>query len=238
MKTTTASARSRSLTAGALALTALLAAGCSTSTPTINTAADARVSFDGLNEVIGTTADEAWARADLDLSGYSKIMLESVGIEYRPDGEKRRSSMARSTATHFEVTEARKQRFEDILRESFVNELGKSTKYTLVTEPGADVLLIRGGLLDVVSFVPPDTVGRSEVYLRQVGEATLVLELHDSVTEAILARVIDRRAAEAPGQDLRWSNNVRNATEVRRLADYWARRLRESLDTFNGWDSN
>jgi hypothetical protein len=222
--------------ASALALAVGLSAGCSTTTPTINTATDARVSFDGLNEVTGTNVDEAWARVDLDLTPYSKIMLESVGIEYRPDGETRKSSMARSTATHFEVTDVQKERLESIMRDAFVNELGKSQKYTLVSESGPDVLLLRGGLLDVVSFVPPDTIGRSEVFLREVGEATLVLELHDSVTEAILARIIDRRAAEAPGQDIRWSNNVNNATEVRRLANYWARALRESLDTFEGWN--
>ena len=89
-------------------------------------------------------------------------------------------------------------------------------------------------MLDVVSFVPPEPVGRSDVYLRSVGEATLVVELRDSITNAILARSVDRRAAERPGQDLQWSNPVNNRAEVRRLARRWATRLRENLDAFLG----
>ena len=57
--------------------------------------------------------------------------------------------------------------------------------------------MIRAGLLDVVSFVPPDPVGgRTEIYLSRVGEATLVLEIRESESGATLIRAVDRRAAE------------------------------------------
>ena len=85
-------------------------------------------------------------------------------------------------------------------------------------------------VLDVVSHVPPESVGRSEVYLAAVGEATLVLELRDSVTESILARVADRRAAESAGGTLAGSNPVTNASDVQRAVYAWAGLLRERLD--------
>ena len=114
--------------------------------------------------------------------------------------------------------------------------MGKSTKYTLVTEPGPDVLIVRAGVLDVVSYAPPDDrPGRGNVYLRRLGEATLVAELHDGESDAILARIVDRRAAEPAGMNLQQSNNVQNASEVRRVATYWAFSLREALDNFEGW---
>jgi hypothetical protein len=66
--------------------------------------------------------------------------------------------------------------------------------------------------------------------LRSVGEATLVVELRDSVTNAILARAVDRRAAEEPGGNMFESNRVTNASEVRRLAQHWASLLRTRLE--------
>jgi hypothetical protein len=92
-------------------------------------------------------------------------------------------------------------------------------------------VLIWGGLHDIVSFVPPDMVGRSRIYLSQVGQATLVLQIEDSMSREVLARIIDRRAAEpAFAQE---SNRVTNTAEVRRLARTWARILTNGLDKWH-----
>lgn len=214
---------------------AIAIAGCATPAPTVDTSAEAEMTFDGLYPVKNSRADQAWARPDVDLTQFSKIMLQGVGVEYRPGGESGRSFSARSRGGPYEVTEAQKARFEATMREAFLEELLKSKHFTIVTEPGPDVLLIRGALLDVVSYVPPDPVGaRADVYLSKVGEATLVLELRDSITEAILARAVDRRAAEGVGGFLKESNRVSNTAEVRRLARSWASLLRERLDEYGG----
>lgn len=208
-------------------------AGCAAPTPTIDTSAEAEMTFDGLYPVKDSRADVAWARPDADLTQYSKMMLQGVGVEYRPGGESGRSFMSRSTGGPYEVTEAQKERFESVMREAFVEELAKSEHFTIVSEPGPDVLLIRGALLDVVSYVPAEPIGvRSDIYLSSVGEATLILELRDSITEAILARAVDRRAAEKMGGYMRESNRVNNTAEVRRLARTWAGMLRSRLDEF------
>ena len=208
-------------------IAAVVISGCTTS-PTIDTSAEA--TFDGLYPIKGARADQAWARNDVDLTVYSKIMLQSVGVEYRPGGESNRSFAARSSGGPYEVTEAQKEQFQAVMREAFLEELGKSKRFTFTTEPGPDVLLIRAALLDVVSWVPPEPVGvRSNVYLSKVGEASLVLELRDSITETILARAIDRRAAEG-SMGMRESNRVNNRTEIRRLARIWGSMLRDRLD--------
>jgi hypothetical protein len=218
---------------GFIALSAAtLATGCTSSPPTIDTGADADVTFDGLYPIKGSRADAAWARPGIDLTQYKSVMLQGAGIEYRPGGESGRSFHSRSQGGHFEVTEDQKAALRQIMVEAFLDELGQSEVFTLVNEAGPEVLLVRGALLDVVSFVPPEPVGgRSDIYLSKVAEATLVLELRDSITEAILARSVDRRAAES-AFDFSQSNRVTNAHEVRRLASYWARRLREVLDEF------
>jgi len=224
---------SRSLTAG-FAAAVLVLTGCAASTPTIDTSPEAEVTFDGLNEVKGGRADQAWARSDFDISQYSKIMLQGAGIEYRPGGNSGRSFSARSRGGPYEVTENQKARLRELVGEVFLEELAKSEHFTIVGESGPDVLLIRGAILDVVSWVPPEPVGRGEIYISQVGEATLVLELRDSITEAILARSVDRRAIEAGGMgNLSNSSPVTNQADVKIVVRSWARQLREGLDAFN-----
>jgi len=210
----------------------ILASGCAGSNPTVDTSAEAEMTFDGLYPVKGGTADVAWARPGADISQYSKIMLQGVGIEYRPGGETGKLYYSRINADHFEITDKQKEKFRELLREAFAKELGKSEHFTIVNEPGPDVLLIRGALLDVVSFAPPEPIGRDAIYLSRVGEATLVLEIRDSVSEAIIARAVDRRAAENAPSGFSQSNRVLNTAEVRRMVSAWARILRERLDAY------
>lgn len=221
------------VTIGAILVSAL-ATGCATPPPTIDTSPTAEVTFDGLHEVQNSRADKAWAAPGLDLSGYTKIMLMNAGIEYRPGGNAGRTYSARSRGGPYEITERQKERFEQLVTEEFREELARSQRFEIVEEPGPDVLLIRGGLLDVVSYVPPDDLaGRVEVYLSQVGAATLVVELRDSITGAIMARAVDGRAAEPISGGLP-SNRVTNTAEIRRLVQYWATRLREGMEGFTG----
>ena len=209
----------------------LFIAGCATGPTDETRATDELMSYDGLFPVENSRADATWARPDFDISGFSKIMLQSVGVQYRPGGATRMTHTTRSSQ-HFQVTEAQKERFETMFAETFREELAGSTRFTIVDEPGPDVLLIKGGLIDVVSFVPPEQAGRVEVFLDRIGEATLVLEISDSASEAVIARVVDRRAAEGVSDTFRRSNRATNAAEVRRLARIWARILREQLDHY------
>ncbi len=204
-------------------------AACASGPPEIAQGPDVETTFDGLVEVRNSRADQAWARPGIDLSGYSKVMLVNAGIEYRP-AKATGTASARRSQTEFPVPEEARQRFRALVDETFAEELARSERFEVVTEPGEDVLLIRGALLDVVSFVPPETVGRSDVYLDAVGEVTLVLEIRDSLSNAVLARAVDRRSAERVGGNLQKSNRVTNTAEVRRLIRYWARLLRTRLD--------
>lgn len=209
--------------AGALLLVAV---GCATGprTPQLGSGE----SFDGLREVTNARVSKAWIRPDLDLSRYSKILPVNAGVDYRPVKATPRS--AASSASAFPMSAETRARFEALVTEIFREELAKVERFTIATEPGPDVLVVAGGLLDVVSNVPPETIGRGEIYLSQVGEATLVVELRDSESNAALARIIDRRAAEK-ASGMTWSNTVSNTAEVRKLVRQWASRLRNALDT-------
>jgi len=184
-------------------------------------------SFDGLLEVANSSASAAWVRPDFDLSGYSRVRLEGAGIEYRPV---RSGSGSRFANKGFPVSPSAQTRLADIMRDAFEQELARSKRFALTEEIGPDVLTVWGGLLDVVSFAPPQQAGRNDVFLRRLGEATLVIELRDSESKATLARMMDRRALERTNRGGMRSNSVNNWGDVRRLAISWARLLRQRLD--------
>jgi hypothetical protein len=225
----------KKLVASAASLTLIaLSTGCSTAPPSIQEGPDAEVSFDGLHVVDNAQADIAWARPDFDISQYTKIMLVGAGIEYTKETNKGRTTAQRNRGGPYFIDDATRARFEKEVAKTFSEEMAKIEKFTIVDEAGPDVLMVWGGLLDVTSYVPPDNLsGRSDVYISQVGAATLVLELRDSESNTILARSVDRRAAERQGGSMMLSNSVTNAAEARRLIRFWAIRLREGLDGFN-----
>lgn len=218
-----------------LLLVLATAVGC-TGTPTFQQGPDAEVTFDGLTRLDNTVMDAVWARTDIDLRDYDKVMFEGLGIEYRevsgPYSGRAGAGTSishRSNQTEFRLDEETQALFQEEITAAFVEEMGESQVFTVVEEPGHDVLLIRAGLLDVVSRVPPDTVGRSRVFLDSVGEATVVLEIRSSVSNTIYARAVDRRAMEQQGMMIE-SNRATNRAEVRRLGRRWARILRDGLD--------
>ncbi len=216
----------------AILFSVLLLTGCASQGPTEATLrTDELMTHDGLYPVENPRADAAWARPDADITGYTKIMLEGVGVEFRP-GARSRVNRATSASDYYVVTPERKKRLKEVFAERFREELAKSTHFTLVDEAGPDVLLIKGGLIDVVSYVPPQQAGRYEIFLDRIGEATLVLEISDSISEGIIARVVDRRAAENISRDFQRANSATTTAEVRRLAGIWARILREQLDLY------
>lgn len=213
-----------------MGLAVLAAVGC-TSPAVLDTSAGAERSYDGLYPFQHTSVDQAWARADLDLSGYTKIKLEGTGIQYRPTSAAARSRLAagQRSETSFPIDAKGRERLRQTFADAFVKELTKSKHFELTEETGPDVLIVRAGLLDVVSKVPPERSARVDIYLESAGEATLMLELLDAESNAVLLRATDRRSAERQSMPFA-STSVSNQAEVKRLAQYWARLLRENLD--------
>jgi hypothetical protein len=212
----------------------LFSSACTTTTPpSIQQGPDAEVSFDGLHKVDNPAADLAWAREDFDLSGYTKLLPVSAGFEYTVAENRGRNSMERNRGGPFFISDAARTRFETLARDIFQEEFENVVGWEFVTEPGPDVLIVRGAILNVTSYVPPDNIsGRSEIFISAVGNATLVLELRDSESGSILARSIDRRVAQRGGGQMFSSNSVTNSAEVRRLIRFWASRLVEGLNGF------
>lgn len=207
-----------------------LAAGCSAPAPVIDTSAP---TYDGMVPVRDSGLKEAWVKPDIDLSRYEKMVLLPVEVQFRAVRPAALSAVGRSQDREFPLRPVDQQRLVDVVTEVFREELTKSQHLALVTDAGPDVLLIRTSLLDIVSKVPPEEAGRSELFLDKVGEATLVLELQDAQSGEVLARAVDRRAADpvdANGTNVSRVTSVQAWTEVRRVARRWASLVTTRID--------
>ena len=185
---------------------------------------------------VETTFQETWINPNFEPAQYSKLYLWESYYEYRDVGpaRKSRTTMMSTHKREFGISDKDRQKFEEVVEEAFVKEIQKIKNLQLVDQPGPDTLLMRGAIVDIVSNVPPEYVGRSEVYLATIGEGTFVLELLDGETGISQAIVAERRAIKSgTGRIDQFSMPTNSATviaEVKRWARSAAAKLRKELD--------
>jgi hypothetical protein len=205
----------------------VLLATVANASPRIQTGPGAEITEDGLHRIDGGTLARAWARPGLDLGGYSKILLLPAEMTFREV----KDPGLRHDASEFPIDEKQREKLRSTIHDVFVAELGKSKRFALTDQAGPGVLEIRGAIVDVVSHVPKEPIGRSAIFVKSLGEATLVVELRDSQTHQVLARAMDRRAAEQAFPTR--ANSVTTLADVHNAAERWANLLRRRLDDFS-----
>jgi len=191
------------------------------------------VSYDGLVKQEKGRFKLTYVDPDIDFTAYNKYIPGSAQFQFRAVKKTSSTTARRSNQREFWISEKDQQKLEETVSSIFADELSKSETFTEVDEPGPDTLIIRGALHDIVSQVPPDIIGRGEIYLSSVGEATLIIEAVDSLSGEVIFRAIERRAAQRPGGQAIMSNTVTTWAEVRRLARRWASNLREGMDAIH-----
>ncbi len=178
-----------------------------------------------------------WVHPDADITRYEKLYMWSAVFQFRAvdnTGGTTTQMLRDGGSGPFTISDDSRTRFEGVVSEAIVAELGRSNTFEVADSIGPGVLLVRAAVLDIVSNVPPN-VGRSgNVHLNAVGEATMVFELIDAETGVIQARVAERRRIQPPGRmnDVSASPTT-SATvwnDVQRWARDQARILRRELE--------
>lgn len=104
----------------------------------------------------------------------------------------------------------------------------------LYTGGGEDVLVLRPTIIDLDATVPDiQSAGRSYPLSESSGAMTLHLDLYDSISGQVLARVVDRGSSRS-GSRIQWQNSVTNKVDADRMLRRWASALRERLDEGHG----
>jgi len=178
---------------------------------------------------------ETWVNPDVDFTRFNKLFLWESRFEYRDVGpaKKTQSTMMSSRNREFGISDTDRQKFEEIVKEAFVKGVQRAKKVELSNAIGPNTLIMRAAVLDIISLVPPETIGRSDVYLSSVGEATLVLELLDADTGDVVAVVSERRAmGRTGGMDSMTmpTNSATILSEIRRWAQSAGSKLGSELD--------
>jgi hypothetical protein len=134
------------------------------------------------------------------------------------------------------IAEEDRAKFEESVGEAFRKELVRAKQFEIIEnldEVDTSTLIARGALLDIVSRVPPEMIGRSDVYLSSIGEATFVIELMDAENGHVVALAAERRSIEtlnARSGAMVPANSASIMGDIRRWAGNLARRLRNALD--------
>jgi hypothetical protein len=179
-----------------------------------------------------------WVRPDADFSKYSKLHMWDSVFTFREGGDTSTGTtmkfMAGDMSGPYEVTEDSKEKFKEIVDDAIVKELGRGKLFEISDTVDADTLLVRAGVLDIVSYVPPNATRSGNIHLASVGEGTIFFELIDAETGVIQARVAERRVIQ-PQERMRGVNTapVNEASvwnDVKRWAGDEARVLRKELE--------
>lgn len=206
---------------GVVCLAALLVSACGPQ-PT-QPMPTGEVNVEGLQEVSSGNFEVALERPGVNFSHYSKLMIDELELAYRtPD----------RSQNQFALGEDQKTRFKAAMAVAFGEELGNLQNLEIAAEPGPDVLGLNVRVQDIVASSPGRRVGgigRASFALETVGELTLVIELRDSESEEVLARVFDRRAVEGAAM-LSGESVISTWQGVERLVARWATSVREGLD--------
>jgi hypothetical protein len=72
--------------------------------------------------------------------------------------------------------------------------------------------------------------GIVRTYTTSSGEMTLKLDLLDSSTNSLIARVIDRREDNSSGNQIEYTNSITNRADAERILRSWANILIKALD--------
>lgn len=175
---------------------------------------------DGLVEVNSRRMDAAFLFPGADFRPYKKVMLDAPEVSFRPnwvrDMNRSRSAGRVTDADAARILASVSTNTTDIFAAEF-----QRAGFEVVTAPGSDVLRVRTGVVNL-SVNAPDvsTAGRTTTFTTNAGEATLIVEARDSLTNGLLGRVVDRRETRGlPGR----TNRVTNTAEFQTLARSWAR---------------
>jgi len=184
--------------------------------------------WEGMKRVDRPGLDTVYVREGVTLSKYTRVMLDPVEVSFDKNWNPRRGLGGLDTAD----PQAIRKDLAELARKVFRRVLEKKGGYPLVEEAGDDVLRVRAQIVDLYINAPEtNSSAITRTYVVDAGEMTLVAELYDSQTNALIARVVDReRGLDRGLNELQIANRVTNTAEADRIISSWARRLRTALD--------
>jgi hypothetical protein len=169
---------------------------------------------------------------------YNRVAILDVLVEFEEDWQKDYNRSRRGLEGRVSDTDIERMKtgLAAEFRKIFTDELQNEGGYQVVTTAGADVLVLRPALVNVEVSAPDlMSAGINSTVVRSAGQMTLLLELWDSETNTLLARIMDAEAD--PDTIAKQANRVTNKNAADRILRDWAHELRVRLDEIKGKSS-
>jgi hypothetical protein len=210
--------------AAALALLALPAAAAGKKSPQ---------EWDGLVLQSGRNLDNVYVRPGVQFKAYQRVRLPPVEVSFADDWDPNHGKRGVSGRVSNEDMQNIRTGLSELFHEEFAQHLARGG-YTLADTNDDDVLIVQAALTNLY-ITAPQTVSSSPSYTftMDAGHVSLVMQLSDSVTQQLLARVVDTQQGQGIGR-MSWTTSVSNSAEARRIIGLWADALRQALDRVNG----
>ena len=173
-----------------LVLMALLLGGCAAE-PGIR--ADAVPDYEGLAEARSKRFETVRVRPGVDFTAYDAVHILDPELEFRPIDRAQQE---------FPLDDEQKSRFRDMLAGAFQDEFAANGRIAVVNHDGPEVVTLSVRVVDIAVTVPPRALargGRGAIALEAAGNVTLILEVRDSESGAVLARGVDTAGVTGAG---------------------------------------
>ncbi|TNF88042.1 MAG: DUF3313 family protein, partial [Gammaproteobacteria bacterium] len=123
-------------------------------------------------------------------------MLEELQYRFQPVGTSSDTSpVPREAKTRYPVGPQQKTELKSLAVEAFGAALA-DLRLVEASEASSGVLRVRGEILDVLLEAPVDPESGAKDLFNTIGRATIVVELYDGETDALLLRAFDHRQTE------------------------------------------
>jgi hypothetical protein len=184
---------------------------------------------DNLMLVTSTQLRRVYVAPGADFRPFKKIILEPTEVAFADNWVRDFNRTQRSTTRRLSDSDAQRIK-NDVstgLQNTFTLAL-RNAGYMIVNAPGPDVMRLHTAVANLAITAPDlQTPGRSRTFSETAGEATLVLEVRNSRSNALLGRALDRRIAGNTRTSMR--NSVTNRSDFQRVGQIWARATVEDL---------
>jgi hypothetical protein len=195
------------------------------------------VTKDGLHLYKQTKERVAYVKPGATFTQYKKVALLDCYVEFSKDWVRDYNRDQRDPSRQIRDSDLdrAKKALQGDFKKIFSEELQEGGRYQVVDSGGPDVLVLRPALINI-QVSAPDLMapGRSATYIESAGAMTIYLELWDSASNTILARVVDGKVdPHLYGQR---SSSVTNRAAAERMMRSWADELRSRLELVRGKD--
>ena len=194
---------------------------------------------EGLVLLKSTKSRISYVKPGATFAQYNRVAILDPLVDFEKDWQKdyNRSRTGLSGRVSDSDVERMKAGLAAEFKKVFTKELQDKGGYQVVTTAAPDVLVLRPALLNV-EVNAPDLMepGINATVVRSAGQMTLFLELWDSSTNTLLARVMD--AAADNDSFAKQANRVTNTQAADRILGDWAHELRTRLDEVKGKTSD